>query len=1406
MRIFVHYDTFVSRYYYVPVLQSMTKLSLKATDNAISKGMKRSNKLLLASIKKIKPRSFKTKEKSIDNDYQSTTSEIIEEDLLVYDEKSFINKENNNVVAYDDVCYFEENITELQYSENVCSSHQALLENSENRVSAIQQRIPSFDIKKLAKHLTIISNKFSFVPADNSNFLKHDEGNVRKGTFARALHDWSLDYNVPRDGVDAFMNIIYHTFKGYELPAVVKKQGPKKQFRTLEEFKQLISLNNKSDDELVVEGLEADDASVDTDDADEIDENASLCTDDLTTSVVKATIHEYSQKPTRYVGVDQCMCDGYVYAGDNNQLFQCPECQVDRFRPCTRTLCPRKGYSDCEHLRSADGDGIAHKKLFYRPLLVLISDLLKTPYFLSSLRYERIQEISHHPHHSVGYSDLMDGDAVKHHLSIMHSRFKTWRNSKPDRLNNSEEVSLVLSEFYDGGQLFKSKTTNFWILMTQILNLPPTFRGKLGIGMFLSAIYSGKHLEAEKFLFTDMYCEELRLLNDGTELNLNGKKYFIQARLILHTLDTKALEAVLGLQSVGMALFGCPLCRSVTGVQDGAKCVYIGHRQLLPQHSYLRFLGQSGKCCPNGFYDNDKSYNNNETYEHGMESFSIEDHIGYATIRSSMQNGMIKLNKGSTKRKYSNTIGDDEELDMCRTEVWETVRKATGTKHLLQFCLPCDGNKKREDAIKKFLFVEDTLKYYWSNKPELWDPSIHNKSTGLRKYLIYRHFDLRPYKPYSRVKYSDHLENAIIAKGLNENNKTQSKKHSKGIQDVWCFDRLPYADSAQQVTWPLLHAVTGVIKLLINTMLGVKEVKESIINQTYADQIINGGIINDSSDDDDNNDDDKSNKEVNNDSSSTIHLSKSQKMKLQKEMKQAKFYSYRPLHSKSGQNPFVCTTADKKRCREWLQCIILPKGLGDDSWDMRKFIINDKNLIPGFMKMNQRLKLVSCFWDFIVFAMHGVEDQYKLFYKMVGVNLRKLQSNYFSLEDVEKLSRDIEEMVCIWEGLLPLKTCTFILHELIDLAPFIKNFGPPMGVSEYPGERAVGTLISRKLKCNAGGESYENLIVDRHIQYELRKLKKFYSKNDLSELNGACTYLDSGKCIYNGERYSLSKPESQTCQKKNSFVTLTDYELDLLVDTLLMEVERKYGIDNRDLCIEKSVVYNLECKRRSMKQSTKIGISDWLRIVFENKEEGFSIDEVRVAQNILSFQPSYFQNAIISGLEFQSRGSWQRETKAPKQSCYGSEKLIVQGSRYSELQYSFREKVNNSSWCILKQQTSRKLYAQINTFFQIQIGDASLDGHLVASVTCRNHSIIPKTNLVNISRIGSLNVDTVFVSLLDIYPSRVATIPFTKNWKAIKVRARTEFISTYSTSSRDAELKELIMFTLHPERLSFRMN
>jgi len=426
--------------------------------------------------------------------------------------------------------YFEQDIIEFQEDdEEICFLDETNFIKDENKLekreSAIELRIPSFDMKKLSKNLTLLSIHSSFLQSDDSEKLKYG-GKVKKGSFARAIHNWSLEYNIPPLGLDSLMTILNNSFDGYELPVKPLSQQTEValMFHTLDEYKnrkrieEQNSLNEDEDSHLDINDSEAEFES-------ELDEKISLCTEDLCSNIkVHACIRNYCKRSVRYVSVDQCECDNYVYAGNNNQ-FNCPECSKFRFRACTRSLCDGKGEALCEHLRSADGDGIAFKQLFFRPLLVLISDLLRTPNFLCSLRYERAEQILNPAGVGVQtYSDLMDGDEVKHHLLVMNSRYNLWRESKPERLN-SEEVSLVLSEFYDGGQLFKSTTCNFWILMTQVLNLPPTFRGKLGIGMFLSAIYSGKHLEAEKFLFTDMYCEELRLLYAGVDLVLNGKWY-----------------------------------------------------------------------------------------------------------------------------------------------------------------------------------------------------------------------------------------------------------------------------------------------------------------------------------------------------------------------------------------------------------------------------------------------------------------------------------------------------------------------------------------------------------------------------------------------------------------------------------------------------------------------------------------------------------------------------------------------------------------------------------------------------------------------------------------------------------------------------------------------------------------
>ncbi len=191
----------------------------------------------------------------------------------------------------------------------------------------------------------------------------------------------------------------------------------------------------------------------------------------------------------------------------------------------------------------------------------------------------------------------------------------------------------MVIDFYDGGQLFHWNYSDFWCFLTSIVNLPPAYCGKRGISTFLSAIYAGKHKLAERFLFTDLYCEELRALYEGFEyVGMNGLRFFIQARLIFHVMDKKALEPVLNMESMMTSRYGCPYCRNAHGQQNSWKGIFTGNRNTLPIYHYLRYFGQTGKCCPHGYYEPEGNYFNEEVF--------INDHTPISAASLTKKNDM----------------------------------------------------------------------------------------------------------------------------------------------------------------------------------------------------------------------------------------------------------------------------------------------------------------------------------------------------------------------------------------------------------------------------------------------------------------------------------------------------------------------------------------------------------------------------------------------------------------------------------------------------------------------------------------------------------------------------------------------------------------------------------------------
>jgi hypothetical protein len=163
-----------------------------------------------------------------------------------------------------------------------------------------------------------------------------------------------------------------------------------------------------------------------------------------------------------------------IFLGSYKNLDACPICGDHRYTKCSETSCRNKEYEDCNHSRQSR---VAKKQAFYRPITATVVSLLMTPDFVDALDYNFVKPAATAPYK---YCDLMDGGHAIYHMRMMSERFQAWTQWKNDRPR--VQISLLLSEFYDGAQIFRHRTSDFWPLMVSILNVFPTYREKLGVG------------------------------------------------------------------------------------------------------------------------------------------------------------------------------------------------------------------------------------------------------------------------------------------------------------------------------------------------------------------------------------------------------------------------------------------------------------------------------------------------------------------------------------------------------------------------------------------------------------------------------------------------------------------------------------------------------------------------------------------------------------------------------------------------------------------------------------------------------------------------------------------------------------------------------------------------------------
>ena len=79
--------------------------------------------------------------------------------------------------------------------------------------------------------------------------------------------------------------------------------------------------------------------------------------------------------------------------------------------------------------------------------------------------------------------------------------------------NRQEENLLV---FNDGDQLFKRKADSLWPMLASVLNCDPSYRTKLGLGLFLISLHNlDVGSDAVQSVMDNVFAEELRAIKNG---------------------------------------------------------------------------------------------------------------------------------------------------------------------------------------------------------------------------------------------------------------------------------------------------------------------------------------------------------------------------------------------------------------------------------------------------------------------------------------------------------------------------------------------------------------------------------------------------------------------------------------------------------------------------------------------------------------------------------------------------------------------------------------------------------------------------------------------------------------------------------------------------------------------------
>jgi hypothetical protein len=966
------------------------------------------------------------------------------------------------------------------------------------------------------------------------------------------------------------------------------------------------------------------------------------------------------------------------------------------------------------------------------------------------------------------YEDVSDGKNYNKHMEEMNKNFRIHQSK---HTNSLIKINLLISQFYDGIQIYHKKYKSFWPLMITILNLPPSIRNKIGVGSFLITMFSGvQGTNAENHLLEKCFVEELQLLQKGLIIYCRNQYYFVQVRLIQHCVDTKALGKLLNVHETN-SLEGCPFCR-MKGTSRSLlnKVVYAGHRILLNDKHIVRYYGKSEVCCPPSYYAQEKVFidecqaieENNKHYFHRQ----------YLKMKLNMESELVleSSEKLSKLLVYSGSC----EVENKTQKQYEAIRKA------------------RND-----FYNNQEIEYVWYH--EHYEPLL------FREYLQFVHCDLRKQMSNTRISNDQYVTNGLQAEELNRNKKVKKVYDVGGVKGLWPFYKLNYVDYKTDINFDPFHVFMDYAKLLMELLSNnvcPKTEQFCMQNNTHSFLWPKIEVVVENK---------KNNKK---------------KKKMKKEIKVKK-------------SPYnIPTKSEQNELEAWMNAILIPIS------HSKSFQINNILSEMGYLKGSAYIAIFTTTINYFNLALGvSVAQEYKDFFSMFGSDLTELLSISFSDKNIDYLEKQLIETICVHEAMFTEAECSFMTHEIIHLAPHIKQMGPLRGWWTYAGERAMN-FVKKHIRTT-GGQSFEKTTMRKYNSSESIITKQYYGKKLIDKESSIFIDKRSKKIFFDNFPCKLLKSLSG----QNKPMKFSTHEMNFLLECLLNEVN-KQCIDSNEAG-KRSTIFRIHTLFRTYKfprKSEDNTFYNWILIVYDLIMQ--STESTRVssrlkfgddlsehyadAGNILTQRTDFLElkdtvvslvelyknieiylDAIIYGQRFSGRGFHFSELFAPTQEyVYGRESKLRGFRPKKECNHlskyeNWKFKRQYSSWCRFQNFLNKRRnnnssnygYGQINYFFRIKCPrDKILHGLPLANIVYRTYTTLNKVDYIDCTEFGSMNSakHPSFVPLTNIYASPILIAPFDSQRKPIIINKKRFKPDTVQYCSKSNIVDHAYLFDLFP--------